>query len=48
MIYQNYDLEIDLFYVFIFSTKYVSFSIIFVFSIPSQDNNQTLPNKPTI
>jgi hypothetical protein len=48
MIYQNYDLEIDLFYVFIFSIKYVSFSTIFISSISSQDSNQTLPEKLTI
>jgi hypothetical protein len=48
MIYQNYDLEIDLFYVFIFSIKYVSFSTIFISSISNQDSNQTLPEKLTI
>jgi hypothetical protein len=48
MIYQNYDLEIDLFYVFIFSIKYVSFSTIFISSTSSQDSNQTLPEKLTI
>jgi hypothetical protein len=48
MIYQNYDLEIDLFYVFIFPTKYISFSTIFISSISRQDSNQTLPEKLTI
>jgi len=48
MIYQNYDLEIDLFYLFIFSIKYVSFSTIFISSISSQDSNQMLPEKLTI